>query len=288
MFSLKLTTLLVLAIFPFAMGVFDPVATFLSGDYDANDLMNSIAMDIRPGEVLHTEKDEIKDVSEDISFWCSNQQRQIPIKTMVDDSSLESKVDLKKPFTFIVHGWIDNGNRTWIKNLTSSYWKFVDTNVCVVDWDRLANYRYDIAAKTNTKIVGNYIAEFIKGLVARKVDLDDVTVVGHSLGGQAAAFTGQALDGKLGTIYGLDPAGPFFTHPIMHYPSERLDSSDAKFVQVIFTTKGFLGASIACGHQNFFPNEGKFLQPGCETPEESFGVKMSKNLNNKKYLNKIN
>ena len=278
MIYLKLTTLLVLAICPFAMGVFDPVATFSSGDYDPAALMDSIAMNLKPDNVLFTENDDLKDNTAAITFWCSNQQRQVEVKTMVNDSSLAAKVNLEKPFTFIVHGWTDSRMRPWIINATKNYWEFVDTNVCVVDWERLANYHYAVAAKRNTKIVGKFIAEFIKGLVARKVDYEDITVVGHSLGGQVAGYVGAALDGKLGTIFGLDPAGPLFTHPILHGPSDRLDSTDAKFVQVIFTTKGLMGSSVDCGHQNFFPNRGKFLQPGCETPEETFGVEMSKYL----------
>ena len=279
MFFSKLTIWLVLTICPFALGVTDPEIAFRSMDFDANNLMNSMAPAMGSSvNTLYTERDDIKDFSEDITFWCSNQQRQEQIKTMVNDSSLESKVNLDKPFTFIVHGWTASGDSIWIKNATLSYWEFVDTNVCVVDWNRLSHYEYNIAALRNTKIVGKFIAEFIKGLVARKVDYEDITVVGHSLGGQIAGYVGAALDGKLGTIFGLDPAGPSFTHPILHGPSERLDSSDAKFVQVIFTTKGLMGSSVDCGHQNFFPNRGKFLQPGCETPEETFGVEMSKYL----------
>ena len=106
--------------------------------------------------------------------------------------------------------------------------------------------------------------------------MDNITVVGHSLGGQIAGYAGASTGGKLGTIYGLDPAGPMFTHPIMYGPSERLDSTDAKHVQVIFTTQYMLGASISSGHANFYPNEGVYIQPGCVVPFLSYGYAPSK------------
>ena len=125
-------------------------------------------------------------------------------------------------------------------------------------------------------MVGAYIGKFIKGLVDLGVSLDDITVVGHSLGGQIAGYAGASTGGKLGQIYGLDAAGPMFTHPIMYGPSDRLDSTDAKYVQVIFTTTGMLGANIASGHANFYPNGGWYIQPGCVFPMLNYGYAPSK------------
>ena len=99
----------------------DPVTTLLSGDYDPATLMNSMSKIFGSTlEVLHSEKDDINDLSKDVTFWCSHQKRQTNIQTLVKDVNLDTKVDLDKPFTFIVHGWIDNVNRTWIKNMTTS------------------------------------------------------------------------------------------------------------------------------------------------------------------------
>lgn len=57
-------------------------------------------------------------------------------------------------------------------------------------------------------------------------------MIGHSLGAQVAGYAGQKLDGKVGRITGLDPAGPMFEHLP---PSVRLDPTDAQFVDVIHT-----------------------------------------------------
>jgi hypothetical protein len=38
---------------------------------------------------------------------------------------------------------------------------------------------------------------------------------------------------------------------------ERLDKTDAKYVDVYHTDAGALGTSLAIGHADFFPNGGK-------------------------------
>ena len=60
----------------------------------------------------------------------------------------------------------------------------------------------------------------------------------------------------------MDPAGPGFTFADS---DERLDKSDAKFVDVMHTSIKFpkaLGLSKPIGHVDFYPNYGG-TQPGC-------------------------
>lgn len=76
-------------------------------------------------------------------------------------------------------------------------------------------------------------------------------------------------------IIGLDPAGPGFEYVALR--SDRLDISDAQFVDVIHTAIGAAGYSEAIGHADFYPNEGKPPQPGCfESYMPSAFVKVSK------------
>lgn len=65
---------------------------------------------------------------------------------------------------------------------------------------------------------------------------------------------------KLSRITGLDPALPLFKYDD---PANRLDRSDAKFVDVLHTSGGWLGFLKPLGHADFFPNEGIAPQPGC-------------------------
>lgn len=59
--------------------------------------------------------------------------------------------------------------------------------------------------------------------------------------------------GKLEKIVGLDPAGVLFHHD---KPDERLNSTDAKYVETIQTSK--LGFVKPVGSVSFFPNGGRF------------------------------
>lgn len=65
------------------------------------------------------------------------------------------------------------------------------------------------------------------------------------------------------SFLGLDPANPLFCFPFTQKIEKRLDKSDAKYVQVIITSKGSAGCALSCGHQNFLPNGGEAPQPGC-------------------------
>jgi hypothetical protein len=99
------------------------------------------------------------------------------------------------------------------------------------------------------------LAEF---LAAEAFVLASTILVGFSLGAHVAGYTGHHLNGTIGSIYGLDPAGPLFKNSKNH----RLHYKDAQFVQVI-KTSNWLGNTKVEGHQNFYPNGG-LSQPGCK------------------------
>lgn len=90
---------------------------------------------------------------------------------------------------------------------TAREWtKYADTNVCAVDWSILSRQPLVIASQLNTKVVGQYIAEFITQLIRHGVAPDNVSLAGHSLGGQIIGFVGQNLINQnvtIGRLYGL-------------------------------------------------------------------------------------
>ncbi|OTF77389.1 hypothetical protein BLA29_006460, partial [Euroglyphus maynei] len=95
---------------------------------------------------------------------------------------------------------------------------------------------------------------------------DHFTILGHSLGGQAAGFTGKRLlQPKARLIIGLDPAGPAFSDVS---EENRLNPNDAQLVISVHTNGGVnvldgLGILTPVGHYSFVPNGGE-NQPGCE------------------------
>ena len=117
-------------------------------------------------------------------------------------------------------------------------------------------YRY-IQSQANTQVVGAEIAILVDSYISKNlITSDQVHVIGHSLGAQAAGYAGQRVRSKLGRITGLDPAGPYFLNT---KPEVRLDPTDAKFVDVIHSDKPdvlYIGLGIgqAAGHVDFYPN----------------------------------
>lgn len=67
-------------------------------------------------------------------------------------------------------------------------------------------------ALRSTRKVGRTVATVIDYLVTtRNVSLDQIHIIGHSLGAHAAGFSGMyTTTGKVGRITGMDPAGPGF------------------------------------------------------------------------------
>ncbi|XP_048148463.1 endothelial lipase isoform X1 [Corvus hawaiiensis] len=167
---------------------------------------------------------------------------------------------------FIIHGWTMSGMfETWLDSLVSALQeREKDANVVVVDWLSLAHQLYTDAVN-NTQIVGKTIARLLNWLQENPLfKLENVHLIGYSLGAHVAGFAGNHVHGTIGRITGLDPAGPMFEGVD---PSRRLSPDDANFVDVLHTyTRETLGVSIGIqmpvGHIDIYPNGGDF-QPGC-------------------------
>ncbi|XP_046476732.1 inactive pancreatic lipase-related protein 1 isoform X1 [Neodiprion pinetum] len=169
---------------------------------------------------------------------------------------------------FIIHGYLENGDKTWVLRMTKELLHREDCNVVVVNWLTGAGPPYTQAV-ANTRLVGamtaRLAAQFIK---IGSFEPSRVHVIGHSLGAHTAGYVGYNLRVRyglnLGRITGLDPAEPHFSNTS---PMVRLDPTDADFVAVIHTDcnpfiSGGLGITQPVGHIDFYPNDGR-NQPGC-------------------------
>ncbi|CAL1299426.1 unnamed protein product [Larinioides sclopetarius] len=168
------------------------------------------------------------------------------------------------PLKFLIHGFLTDDPRSW--EMKSKMLELYTYNVILMDWRKYNSPPYFLSA-VNTLLVGHELANFIQFLNSSNgVDLQNVHLIGHSLGAHVAGVAGKETP-NLGRISGLDPALPLFSsNSILH----RLTYTDADFVDVIHTNIDILGFGIpeAIGHQDFYPNGG-YDQPECVANQDS-------------------
>ncbi|XP_012676384.1 endothelial lipase [Clupea harengus] len=166
----------------------------------------------------------------------------------------------------IIHGWTMSGIfESWMHKLVAAVQeREPEANVFVVEWLNLAHQLYPDAVN-HTRRVGLSIADLLNWLQDdMNMPLQNVHLIGYSLGAHVAGYAGNFVKGTVGRITGLDPAGPMFEGVDSH---RRLSPDDADFVDVLHTyTREALGVSIGIqqpiGDIDIYPNGGD-IQPGC-------------------------
>lgn len=90
----------------------------------------------------------------------------------------------------------------------------------------------------------------IELLVVNGMKLDELLIVGHSLGAHISGCASKLLtSGKPGIIIGLDPAKVDFD---FYETTKRLSDNDAEYVQVIHTDSDKFGFAEPMGHGNIY------------------------------------
>ncbi|GJQ71265.1 hypothetical protein Trydic_g11004 [Trypoxylus dichotomus] len=167
----------------------------------------------------------------------------------------------------LCHGLAGSSSLDWYRSLAKAYMA-MNYNVIAVDWARYAFSGY-VKAISMTQKIGSSIGELIINVTKIfDVPVEDIHIIGHSLGGHIAGFSGKYiynnLAKKIGRITGLDPAGPLYNY----VPNtKRLSTEDALFVDILHTNAGVLGILPSIGHMDFYP-DGGIYQNTCE-PSES-------------------
>ncbi len=147
-------------------------------------------------------------------------------------------------------------------------------NLFIVDWRNEASGIDYFKAVFNVRQVAKHIAKFMNDafIMPKKVHC-----IGHSLGAHVCGYVGKEM--KLARITGLDPAGPLFGQRA----TERLDKSDAEFVDIIHTDST-LGYNSPLGHVDFYPNGGG-SQPNCNDKKDLSEEQSSLDENRAKFIN---
>ncbi|XP_049532269.1 phospholipase A1-like [Anopheles darlingi] len=165
------------------------------------------------------------------------------------------------PTRVIVHGFCNCQHSGFCKNVKDALLYANDVNIITIDWSNAGGLLDYVLLRLRLDQVAVSLAGFIDFLHnSTEQDLGTVSLIGHSLGAHLAGLTGKRMvSGKVGSIIGLDPAGPLFSSGD---PAGRLASTDADYVEVIHTNGGILGMYDPIGTADFYPNGGKH-QPGC-------------------------
>ncbi|VVC93466.1 unnamed protein product [Leptidea sinapis] len=107
--------------------------------------------------------------------------------------------------------------------------------------------------------VGKRVAEILAKLAHAGLSPDKMELLGFSLGGQTVSYIAtnyQKITGRnISIITALEPAGPCFR---TLNRSERLDASNADFIQVLHTNIDGYGMANKMGHVDFYINGGEY------------------------------
>ncbi|XP_063914906.1 pancreatic triacylglycerol lipase-like isoform X2 [Zophobas morio] len=214
-------------------------------------------IDLREGGTV-TPRVGVSDVEYDL-YTRSNQDSPFTITNNDINSLSSSNFDPKKVSIFVSHGWNNNRGSSVNTLIKEAIFGNYDINLFIVDWSGPANEFY-LTAKSSVVPVGEIIGQFINSIQdTYGLDGSSFVLIGHSLGAHVAGSAGATVTKKVANIIGLDPAGPLFT---LDHPEERLDVSDAQFVEVVHTDGNLLGFASSIGDVDYFPNGG-MSQPGC-------------------------
>ncbi|XP_070501464.1 lipase member H-like isoform X1 [Chironomus tepperi] len=209
---------------------------------------------------------EIRETN-DIKFFLYNQKYQKNGKQIfLNDAKGLKNLNKKMPLAIFVHGFTDSSigpSTLSAMKVKDAFMEIKNYSVILVDWSPIAAFPWYLDAVNNAPRVSRYISRFIKFLVKSGVLLENIHLIGFSLGAEISGFIGKTLKDwgiLLPRITGIDPAGPMFMNGDT---TTRISRSDAKFVDIIHTDGGILGMPWAVGHADFFPNGGFASQPGC-------------------------
>ncbi|CAG9760473.1 unnamed protein product [Ceutorhynchus assimilis] len=183
----------------------------------------------------------------------------IYIATHVRGTNLEkTSFDPQKSSKVIIHGYNSNMFLSALTELRKEYLKKNDYNIFVIDWSPLNQSPCYPAAVWNARHVGTCVAQLIDRI--KDMGAEDIHVIGFSLGAHITNYLSLALRPYiLPRITGLDPALPGY---ITVNRDQKLDKSDAQYVDVYHTNAFMQGKAEESGHVDFYFNGGS-VQPGC-------------------------
>ncbi|XP_053677503.1 phospholipase A1 member A-like [Anopheles nili] len=214
---------------------------------------------------------EARPIGEDVALWCFNRKSGKFRRTPNDLDDFSEVLQRNRSTVVFVHGWLQ-GRMQFAGVVRLLALALPDRNYCLLDFETLAHAELDLFREQLSPRIATFLAGLVQSLNAIDIAPAQVTLVGEGVTAHLVGHTGSILSGRLGSIIALDPLGPFYTTgPVL--PAKRLvlDASDARFVQVWYSSIGQLGSPVPLGHQNIYVNGGLHPQPYCACFVKAFG-----------------
>ncbi|KAH8306638.1 hypothetical protein KR044_002637, partial [Drosophila immigrans] len=179
------------------------------------------------------------------------------------DNLTDFEIDEANPLKVIIHGYNGSFESTPNLELLPQFLKIHNVNVIIVDYSKLAHDPCYTQSVHNAHLVGRCLGYLLVDILGNRPRMSEkLHLIGYGMGAHVASFAANYLTLfyiRVSHITALDPAKALYVTPDL---LERLDSSDADFVDVIHTDVLIHGLMQPVGHVDFYPNKG-FVQPNC-------------------------
>jgi len=217
-----------------------------------------------PGRLTPNTDNQERDPSQVHFLLYTKDNRDNPDELFAGDSEALERSHFKRnaEVKFMSHGFGGNYTHGFPWNLKNAYLDLPnEVNIILIDWSHLADNSNYFAAVQNTKLVGPMSAELLEFLISQgAVAREQVYLIGFSLGCHVVGIAGGNMNPRVPRLTGLDPARPLLD---VAPDSDRLDPTDAEFVDVIHTAGATLAFLNPVGDVDFYPNGGAGPMPGC-------------------------
>ncbi|RVE46664.1 hypothetical protein evm_008676 [Chilo suppressalis] len=169
----------------------------------------------------------------------------------------DPRINFTRKTLLLALGYLDSTNFP-ISSMLANEYEAREYNIIMVDYQRFATVHYYLASRL-MRPVGKHVAEVLTQLMESGLNPSKLELLGFSLGGQTVSYIAknfQRFTGRnISKITALEPSGPCFR---TLGPGDRLDSSNADFVEVVHTNIDGYGMATKMGHVDFFVNGGEY------------------------------
>lgn len=195
-----------------------------------------------------------------------------PIKDAARGILTYKNLKKNRKFVLFVGGFKSQIHKRTEEQIRQAYATYPDSYLIIPDHSQYTNVEPGMIkgyerAVTHVHYIGKALGQMLVEIVKGGIRPKNIHCVGHSLGGQIFAHTGETFTSitgqKIGRITALDPAGPCFSRSLIQ---NQIRSGVADYVEVFHCNSGMLGSSSILADVDYLVNKKGESQPSCNTP----------------------